>query len=279
MKFSFRLLLAASFCIFLLSAACSSPAAPSTRTATSTGEPTQTPTPVPTPTPQRPSHVIIISIDGLRPEAIEQANTPNIDRLIASGSATMKAQTILPSETTSGHASMLSGVDPKVHGIVAENPTEYINVSTVFSLAAEKGIQSAIIAGKKKLFFLARPESVKVYVADDLPSGNIAGEASSAIRSGQARLIFVHFAEVDLVGHSHGWMSQTQIEAVEQVDSAVGIVLQTIASAKLNNAVVILTADHGGVQYDHGRNSPDEMTIPWVIRVSSYRQGLPSRSR
>ncbi len=273
MKFSRKFLVAVLFCI-LPFAGCSNGTPSPTATPRATATPVFTPTPTATPVPLKPSHVIVISIDGLRPDALAQANTPNIDRLISGGSATMTAQTILPSETTAGHASMFSGVDPKAHGVVQENPTDYLTIPTVFSLAEGKGISSAIIAGKKKLFFLARPESVKIYQAEDLPSGNIAVAASAAIESGQAKLIFIHFADVDLIGHSHGWMSELQIETVEQVDSAVGIVMQAISRAKLNNSVVILTSDHGGFNYDHGGNIPEDMTIPWIIYGKYISVGL-----
>src|SRR5262245_60589171 len=44
-----------------------------------------------------PSRVILFSIDGMRPDALAAARTPNIDRLIESGSYAPRASSVMPS--------------------------------------------------------------------------------------------------------------------------------------------------------------------------------------
>ena len=77
--------------------------------------PTAVPTPTPTPTP--PPRVALISIDGLRPDVLTETQAPNILALAQRGAYTFAAQTVYPSTTLPGHASMLTGVEPSVHGI------------------------------------------------------------------------------------------------------------------------------------------------------------------
>src|SRR6185503_16887518 len=61
--------------------------------------------------------VAIISIDGLRPDAIQIAGAANIMALAGRGAWSWNAQTIYPSNTLPSHISMLSGFSPEEHGV------------------------------------------------------------------------------------------------------------------------------------------------------------------
>jgi predicted AlkP superfamily pyrophosphatase or phosphodiesterase len=62
--------------------------------------------------------VLVIGLDGVRPDVLAQVNTPNIDALITDGAfadrVTTKAQTI----SGAGWSSMLTGVWPAKHRVV-----------------------------------------------------------------------------------------------------------------------------------------------------------------
>ena len=58
------------------------------------------------------NHVILFVIDGLRPDALGQAATPHIDRLVARGAHTWRAQTVTPSVTLPCHVSLFCAVPP-----------------------------------------------------------------------------------------------------------------------------------------------------------------------
>src|SRR5205085_2153061 len=102
-------------------------------------------------------------IDGLRADAIEAANAPTLKRLIREGAATVKAQTVLPSNTLPAHTSMMTGIVPARHGILwnddTSNQTAPLEVPTVFDLASEAGFVSAMYVGKSKLSELVHPEA------------------------------------------------------------------------------------------------------------------------
>ena len=55
-------------------------------------------------------NVVLIVVDGLRPDALKLAKVPTIDGFIKRGSSTMKAQTVMPSLTLPAVASMLTGL-------------------------------------------------------------------------------------------------------------------------------------------------------------------------
>lgn len=70
-----------------------------------------TPTPVASVT----RNVVLVSIDGLRPDAISYFKATTLQRLIREGSSSMTARTIMPSTTLPSHTSMLTGEPPDEH--------------------------------------------------------------------------------------------------------------------------------------------------------------------
>lgn len=221
------------------------------------------PNPVPTPTPVPSPKVAIISIDGLRPDALTQAAAPAIQGLARRGAYTFQAQTVLPSSTLPGHASMLSGYEPSVHRLTwgdykPERGT--ITVPTVFTIAHEAGLRTAMVIGKDKLAHLNAPGTVDRYVLTALGDAAVANEAVAQLAAG-VDLLFVHFPQTDYAGHGKGWMSATYLQQIADTDQAVGRVLLALPA----ETTVIVTADHGGYGTTHGSSAPLETTIPWII--------------
>src|SRR5690349_20164055 len=60
-------------------------------------------------------HLLIVSIDGLRPDLLVRAKTPTIRSLIERGSFSMWARTTKVAITLPSHVSMLTGVPPERH--------------------------------------------------------------------------------------------------------------------------------------------------------------------
>src|SRR5690349_16024485 len=61
--------------------------------------------------------VLVISVDGLRPDLLARAYTPNLHALMQAGSFTLWARTTAVSVTLPSHVSMLTGVTPQRHEI------------------------------------------------------------------------------------------------------------------------------------------------------------------
>jgi predicted AlkP superfamily pyrophosphatase or phosphodiesterase len=221
---------------------------------------------------------VIISIDGLRPDALHKCDASNIQALAARGAYTWEARTIMPSNTLPSHVSMLSAYPPEVHRILWD---EYLpargrlTVPTLFTAVKAAGMRSTMIVGKNKFDYFRDTGVVDSYVVaqgDD----EISARASAAAQSG-FNLMFVHFPEVDLSGHSRNWMSANYIERVVHADEAVGRLLASLPWW----TTVILTADHGGGSRANNHGSADaiDMTIPWVVSgpgtLRGHRLGAP----
>jgi predicted AlkP superfamily pyrophosphatase or phosphodiesterase len=213
--------------------------------------------------------VVIISIDGLRADALSADRTPNIFALGKRGSYTLNAQTSTIPQTLPNHASMLSGVTPSVHKMTwddyrADKPS--IAVPTVLSSASTLGLQTVMVVGKRKLQHLAPPSAV--FVLTERGDVSVANEA--IVRAGLPfDLLFVHFPDVDLKGHARNWMSSEYIAQLTATDASVGRLLAALPPA----AVVILTADHGGLGNDHAAVCREDTTIPWIIAGPGIRSG------
>ena len=63
-------------------------------------------------------NVVVVSIDGLRPDAITTYQASTLQRMMHEGSYTLAASTINPSKTLPSHTSMLTGQPPERHGVL-----------------------------------------------------------------------------------------------------------------------------------------------------------------
>ncbi|MDP7034298.1 MAG: ectonucleotide pyrophosphatase/phosphodiesterase [Planctomycetota bacterium] len=108
-------------------------------------------------------HVILISVDGLRPEYYlpsthDSYPTPNIQRLREDGVHARKAIGIFPATSYPNHASMVTGVRPDRHGIDSHTPPSARNESPHWKWEASR-LQS------RPLWYRARQEGLTVGIS------------------------------------------------------------------------------------------------------------------
>ena len=226
-------------------------------------------------------HVVVISIDGLRPDAIDRFGARTLQRLMREGSYTLRARTIMPSRTLPSHTSMLTGVEPADHGITwnsDETDTHgVVEVPTIFAAAREHGLETAAFFSKTKFHHLEVPQSldhVHSPHAGKLSAGETVEEVEEYLKTGKPNLMFVHIGEPDYAGHFWSWMSYMYGRAVRKADAAVASVLeQSDRAFGKGNYTVIVTADHGGHGWDHGSSDPRDVTIPWITWGKGVRGG------
>jgi hypothetical protein len=226
-------------------------------------------------------HVIVISMDGLRPDAITRFSPRMLSRMAEEGSYTLRAQTIVPSRTLPGHMSMVSGEPPDVHGVVDNtDPQETrwaVDVPTMFHLAQEAGLHTAAFFSKRKFRQIYEPGSLD-HVREPVrwpsfrPAWMTAARVIDYLDHERPNLLFIHFAEPDYIGHAFTWMSPPYRWAVAWTDRALARVLVAADAAfGVGNYTVILTADHGGSGFTHGSAHPIDTTIPWL----AWGRGVP----
>ena len=228
-------------------------------------------------------HVVLVSIDGLRPDAIERFDAPTLQRLVREGSYSLSAQTILPSTTLPSHTSMLSGQPPEEHGILWNNVVSAKSgvgpPSTVFGVARSHGYRTAAFFSKAKFDVLQQPGTLDFSQAPGgwfgrWSSRRTVGDVRSYLASEQPNLLFVHLSDPDRAGHSKGWMSEAYGQAVAATDAALRDLLDAADAAYgPGNFSVVVTADHGGHGYGHGSSDPQDVTIPWIAWGRGIKAG------
>jgi arylsulfatase A-like enzyme len=235
-----------------------------TVTATATEMPIPTATQTPTP---HASRVLILSIDGFRPDAIPLAPMPNLMALMQNSAYTLTAQTVRPSVTLASHASMLTGLCPSKHGVdwndyIPENG--YANGTDLFDLAHAAGMQTVMYVGKEKLRQVTEPSSTDVFVFINDRDLVITEQLIKNFPQ-DFGILFVHFPTPDWMGHEYGWLSPQQLSVIRRADEALGQILAELQAQGLREeTLIIVTADHGGHDTTHGSSLPEDMTIPWI---------------
>ena len=224
--------------------------------------------------------VLIVSVDGLRPDLLLRADAPNMRALVERGSFTFWARTVEECYTLPSHVSMLTGVTPQRHGVTWNNHIEgaYPEVPTLFTLAKQAGRRTALAVGKTKFVALTPPESLDgAFQPMDEPVAEaaIAARAIDLLRRHHPDVLFVHFPGPDNAGHAHGWSSAEQMTAIAQADAALGSLLAALDDLKLRDAtLIILTADHGGAGREHGPGDPRSRHIPWIAAGPGVRRNF-----
>lgn len=236
----------------------------------------------------RPSHVVLVSFDGARPDFVQEARMPTFHAMAREGAVTWAARSIVPPFTLPAHTSMLTGLAPEEHRVYwnqwipAFGP---LRSQTIFMLAKSNGLSCAAFSGKDKLAHLFPTGSVdrvsfpltdpRDWTGTNVFSArHVAAQAMSYFAEHKPRLMFVHFPDVDMAGHFYGWPSPEQFSALAECDAALAQLRTGIERVGGTNTVFILTADHGGAGLHHGLDRPEDMTIPWVIWGAGVRPGV-----
>jgi arylsulfatase A-like enzyme len=237
--------------------------------------------------PPRASHVFVISFDQGAPSGIQKSDMPTFKEMAAEGAHTWNAYTIVPSSTLPAHTSMLTGVGIQKHQILWNDfdPKKgRVKVPTIFSIAKENGLTTAMFVAKAKFETLALPGSLDVFVKPEPPNAKSVAEAFAAqVGKLKPNLCFIHFGDPDVAGHQYGMNSVEKMQAFAECDAALKVIKTAIDSAGLtDSSVVLLTADHGGhdvppaetgqqakpggkgMRGTHGSAITEDVEIPWV---------------
>jgi len=226
-----------------------------------------------------PRRVIIVSEDGMRPDVLTPELAPTHVALMGQGATARLAETVPQSDTLPSHASMLSGFGVAAHGLwwnSWKRGRGYIHVPTIFSIAHEHGLSTAMFVGKPKLRHIAGPGSVDHFERPGYFCGAVSRRAAEYFAVARPDVMFVHFSDPDDFGHARGWMSKAYLRGVRNTDVCLARLLAAIDDSGLaGETLVIVTADHGGHGRSHssGRHVEVDREIPWIVRGPGITPG------
>jgi predicted AlkP superfamily pyrophosphatase or phosphodiesterase len=229
---------------------------------------------------QQISHAILVSIDGLRPDALSVAETPVLRRLISGGASTMECRTDAPSVTLPCHQTMLRGVGVARHGINTNTFHPLVRpVPSLIDAAHQGSLQTGAFYNWEQLRDLSDPGSLNVShfcrEVDSLEGDHcVAGIAVEQMQRLDLGLAFVYLGHLDHAGHHAGWMSAEYLAAIENADRCIGRLVEALERLGwLESTVVLVTSDHGGHEKVHGTEMDEDMLVPWVLWGTGVRPG------
>lgn len=231
---------------------------------------------------ERIEHVVVITVDGLRPDALPAAPAPSIQGLMSRSRVSLAARAVEQPETLPSHMAMVTGLPPSRHGVNWNDarPARY-DLPTVFTRARDAGLRTGLFYGKPKLALLApaADERFGPVSPGDLDPYDIAGVAAAFARAFAANaphLSLVHLRQPDGAGHRHGWMSKQYLAALREADSAVATVLDAVArSPQAPRTAILLTTDHGGEGLTHGAGRGESSwVIPFICAAPGLEPGV-----
>ena len=220
--------------------------------------------------------VILISIDGMRPDGFLACGHPFAEEMMRSGSYTLEGRTVFPSVTLPCHMSLFHSIPPARHGIMSNVYAPMARpVKGLFEQVSLYGGTCAMYYGWEPLRDVSRPDSLRYagYLhsyTEDSTDIELTDMALARIEKSKPDLVFLYIVETDQKGgHDHGWMSP---EYLSTVRTAIGNV-QRVVEAVGQEYTIIVTADHGGHDRDHGSDRPEDMTIPMFFIGERFAPG------
>ncbi len=220
--------------------------------------------------------VILISIDGMRPDGLQQCGNPYLKVLEEKFAYTYTASAVVPSVTLPCHFSMAHSQPPQRHGILTNTYTPQVRpVAGIFEkIKAAEGV-SAMFYGWEPLRDIANPGCLKYATYMDSYSREstdtaLTDAALKVLLEDEPDFVFLYMVETDEKGgHDNGWMSE---EYLRRISIAIDNVKRVVEGYGDEYSIIIM-ADHGGHGRTHGTTMPEDMTIPLFFGGNTFTPG------
>jgi predicted AlkP superfamily pyrophosphatase or phosphodiesterase len=229
----------------------------------------------------RAKKVLIVGIDGCRPDALRAARAPHLEALIREGAFSDRAQT--DDVTVSGPcwSSMLTGVWRAKHGVrdnrfEGSNFKEYPHFFRRLKQARPGAVAVSVVHWAPiNERIVADADVVKTYPRDD----QVAAEAVRVLSGLDPDVVFLHFDDVDGAGHKYGFHPKVPqyLRAIERTDAHLGAVLKALRARKgypREDWLTLVSTDHGGSGKGHGKDIPEHRTIFLIVSGPSAARGV-----
>jgi predicted AlkP superfamily pyrophosphatase or phosphodiesterase len=244
--------------------------------------------------------VLTIGIDGTRFDAIEKAETPNLDGLMREGihspTCLILGDRYRKNDTISGPgwSSILTGVWADKHGVhdnrfkdshydefphlFARFKQQRPNVRTASFVTWEPLHTKVTPPADVSLNYEEKAHGVLDYDRYDTAATQRTVEE---LQEGNPDWLFLYLGQVDVAGHTHGFHPSVPqyIEAIERADKLVGQALAALKSRSSRASedwLVIVVSDHGGKGLNHGggHNSPEILNSFLIVSGDAAKRGM-----
>jgi predicted AlkP superfamily pyrophosphatase or phosphodiesterase len=220
----------------------------------------------------RPAPLVVVSIDGFRADYLDRGITPNLSHLAASGAkGTMRPS--FPSATFPNHYTLVTGLIPDHHGMVANNmfdPTHpgaatdpsaasftkakdsdgfwWKDAVPVWVTAQQSGLRAGLVfwPGAKAEIGGMRPTYARPWEKGAASRDRVERLLELADLPAEQRpdLYLLYLDEVDEAGHNFGPDAAQTTGAVVNADTAIGELMRGLKARGID-ANIVVVSDHG----------------------------------
>jgi predicted AlkP superfamily pyrophosphatase or phosphodiesterase len=251
----------------------------------------------------RPEPLILISLDGFRPDYLDWPEAAQLSALAASGARAEWMQPSYPSLTFPNHYTLVTGLHPDRHGVVnntmrdaelgqfamhlrqAVEDGRWWGGEPIWNTAQNQGLRAATMfwPGSEAAVQGQRPRDWMRYDKAFDARRRVAQVLAWLARPADSRPDFItlYFEQVDTVGHDHGPDSAEVRRAVAEVDARIGELLQGLEDGGWAGRVnLVIVSDHGMAALDDGQPILlDTLAPPNSFDLSSLGQVAGVRPR
>jgi len=209
---------------------------------------------------------VMIFLDGLQYDKllslIDQGNLPFFQTL----ESIHTGISVYPPITTSASASLLTSKLPHEVGVFGYG-YRTTESTTLFDLAAENKMDIIAVEGASLSFNLRNAETTLSGDRDGngFSDDNVFSNSMEVITTNLPDILYIHFHEIDDMGHSFGPESDEYESAIIRVDQY----LHEIINVLPENTMIVIFADHGmhATPYggNHGTLTANDLIIPIIF--------------
>lgn len=239
-------------------------------------------------------HVILISFDGFRADYLDRPDLPNFRQAMQRGARARAMVPVFPSLTFPNHYSLVTGLYPDRHGIVANSFYDpmrnqryslsdraavtdgtWYRGEPIWVTAETQGMVSACFfwPGSEAAIGGVRPTFWNEY-EDSVSNSERVDGVLRWLRLPEERrphVITVYFSEVDSASHD-GPLNSTEVtQALRSLDRTLGSLLDGVNALPIRDRVyVVLTSDHGMVE----TNASQTVALDSIADMTGVRVGF-----
>lgn len=238
--------------------------------------------------------VLVIGIDGIRPDVLAEVPTPNLDALAADGMFSNQAQTRPPTVSGPGWSSMLIGVWPEKHGVVNNEfegkqydryPDFLTRIEQVRTDLETFAAVDWLQLGADTLGGPLISDAVDVkHVFDGYtltwPGGDsaVVDVTAQHLRDADPDAAFAYLGNPDETSHETGSIGEEYRAAIALADRHAGMLIDAIRARPTyaqEDWLILVSTDHGRrPDGGHGGDSLEERTIFYIASGPSARRGM-----
>ncbi len=238
---------------------------------------------------QRSKHyVVLVSLDGFRYDYARRYGARHLQALAARGATALQGMIpSYPSLTFPNHYTIVTGLYPEHHGIVA-NSFYDPQRKREYSFRDEATVTDGLWYGGTPLWVLAEQQGMRAacffwpgseaaiqgtrpsyYLKYDIavPNPRRVAQVLEWLRLPPERrphFITLYFSDTDAAGHKYGPDSAQEAQAVQEVDKEIGTLVSGLESTRLPVDLIVLS-DHGMAKVEGGWVHLDQYLDPALL--------------